>query len=133
MQLGSNIIMCSDFNTHHQVWKCSTNRPRGNQLLKFANRTDLDIIPPTTLTRFGYNSTSTIDIVLIKHFLLTFYIAFLSELSYHNPVEISFKFNYILPPDNSNINTKWTLLLICSSKNMLNFYQLLILLIPWIW
>ncbi|GIX69604.1 hypothetical protein CDAR_305391 [Caerostris darwini] len=46
MQLGSN-IMCGDFNTHHQDWKCSTNRPRGKQLLKSANQTDLDIIAPT--------------------------------------------------------------------------------------
>ncbi|GIY05793.1 putative RNA-directed DNA polymerase from transposon X-element [Caerostris darwini] len=78
--------MCGNFNAHHQVWNCSTNRPRGNQLFKFANQTDLDIIAPITPTRFGYNSTSD-----------------------HNPVEISFKFNYILPPDNSNINTNWTL------------------------
>ncbi|GIY22912.1 RNA-directed DNA polymerase from mobile element jockey [Caerostris extrusa] len=48
MQLVSNIIMCSDFNAYHQVSKCSKNRQRGNQLLKYANQTDLDIIAPTT-------------------------------------------------------------------------------------
>ncbi|GIX96747.1 RNA-directed DNA polymerase from mobile element jockey [Caerostris darwini] len=51
-QLESNIIMCGDFNAHHQVWKCSANRPRDNQFRKFANQTDIDIIAPTTPTRF---------------------------------------------------------------------------------
>ncbi|GIY27772.1 putative RNA-directed DNA polymerase from transposon X-element [Caerostris extrusa] len=107
MQLGSNII-CGDFNAHHQAWNCFTNRPRGSQLLKFANQTDIDIIAPITPTRFGYNSTSTIDLALIKNFSFPYNITSLSELSSdHNPIEISFRFNYILPPDNSNIN--WTL------------------------
>ncbi|GIX90787.1 putative RNA-directed DNA polymerase from transposon X-element [Caerostris extrusa] len=109
MQLESNIIMCGDFNAHHQVWNCSTNRPRGNQLLKFANQTNLYIIAPITPTRFGYNSTSTIDLALIKNFLFPYDVTSLSEHSSdHNPIEISFKFNYILPPDNSNININWT-------------------------
>ncbi|GIX96696.1 putative RNA-directed DNA polymerase from transposon X-element [Caerostris darwini] len=42
--------------------------------------------------------------------LFPYYITSLSELSSDlNPVEFSFKFNYILPPDNSDINTNWTL------------------------
>ncbi|GIY22493.1 putative RNA-directed DNA polymerase from transposon BS [Caerostris darwini] len=82
--------MCGDFNAPYQVWKCFTNRPRGNQLLKFANQTDLDIIAPTTPTIFGYNSTSTIDLALNKNFVFPFYISSLSELSSnHNPIEIS--------------------------------------------
>ncbi|GIY32940.1 putative RNA-directed DNA polymerase from transposon X-element [Caerostris darwini] len=110
MQLGSNITMCGNFNAHHQVWNCSTNIQRDNQLLKFANQIDIDIITPTTATKFGYISTSTIDLALIKNFFFPFYITSLSELnSDHNLVEISFKFNYILPPDNSKINANWIL------------------------
>ncbi|GIY14731.1 hypothetical protein CDAR_606831 [Caerostris darwini] len=63
MQLGSNIIMCCDFNAHHHVWNCSNNRPRGTQLLKFVNQTDLNMIASTTPTTFGFNSSSTTDLL----------------------------------------------------------------------
>ncbi|GIY77325.1 hypothetical protein CDAR_424891 [Caerostris darwini] len=89
-----------DFNAHDQYLNCSTNRPKGNQLLKFANRIYLNTIAHTNPSTFGYNSTSIIDFLPIKNFLVPIYISSLSELnSDQNPVEVSFKYNYILPPE----------------------------------
>ncbi|GIY04067.1 RNA-directed DNA polymerase from mobile element jockey, partial [Caerostris darwini] len=85
MQLGANVIMCGDYNAHHMQWKCNNNNARGLQLLNFAIKTDLDIIAPNSPTRYAELSSD------------------------HNPVELTFNFDYLIPTDNSNIFTNWTL------------------------
>ncbi|GIY30973.1 RNA-directed DNA polymerase from mobile element jockey [Caerostris darwini] len=110
MQLGANVIMCGDYNAHHMQWKCNNNNARGLQLLNFAIKTDLDIIAPNSPTRYGHNSTSTIDLAVIKNFLFPYQISSIAELSSdHNPVELTFNFDYLIPTENSNIFTNWTL------------------------
>ncbi|GIY35501.1 hypothetical protein CDAR_239651 [Caerostris darwini] len=91
-------------------WKCNNNNARGLQLLNFAIKTDLDIIAPNSPTRYGHNSTSTIDLAVIKNFLFPYQISSIAELSSdHNPVELTFNFDYLIPTENSNIFTNWTL------------------------
>ncbi|GIY86090.1 hypothetical protein CDAR_103341, partial [Caerostris darwini] len=98
MQLGANVIMCGDYNAHHLQWKCNNNNARGLQLLNFAIKTDLDIIAPNSHTRYGHNSTSTIDLAVIKNFLFPYQISSIAELSSdHNPVELTFNFDYLIP------------------------------------
>ncbi|GIZ00989.1 RNA-directed DNA polymerase from mobile element jockey [Caerostris extrusa] len=78
--------------------------PKGNNLINFCNNTFTELIAPTTPTRFGFNSASTIDLALIKNFFYPFEIFSLPELkSDHNLIKIAFKFNYDIP---SNYHTK---------------------------
>ncbi|GIY07980.1 RNA-directed DNA polymerase from mobile element jockey [Caerostris darwini] len=106
IQLGSNVILCGDFNAKHIVRNCNNINTRGNNLINFCNNTFTELIAPTTPTRFGFNSASTTDLALIKNFFYPFEIFSLPELnSDHNPIKIAFKFNYDIT---SNYLTKKT-------------------------
>ncbi|GFY72251.1 RNA-directed DNA polymerase from mobile element jockey [Trichonephila inaurata madagascariensis] len=49
------------FNAHHTSWGCHRIDNRGSAIKNILDNTDTQIIAPTTPTRFGYNSASTID------------------------------------------------------------------------
>ncbi|GFS85365.1 hypothetical protein TNCV_75911 [Trichonephila clavipes] len=66
--LGHSSILCGDYNAHHTEWGCISNNQRGLLLKNFTGDTDTDILAPPTPTRFGYNSASTIDFALTRHF-----------------------------------------------------------------
>ncbi|GFS92087.1 hypothetical protein TNCV_1190621 [Trichonephila clavipes] len=66
--LGHSSILCGDYNAHHTDWGCISNNQRGLLLKNFTGDTETDILAPPTPTRFGYNSASTIDFALTRHF-----------------------------------------------------------------
>ncbi|GFX13805.1 probable RNA-directed DNA polymerase from transposon X-element [Trichonephila clavipes] len=93
-KLRSNQQHCvnfGNFNATHNSWNCSNNSTRGIQLKNFADTRNLEITFPNTPTRYGYNSSNTLDFALISNFNFPYNIESISELSSdHNPVMLSF-------------------------------------------
>ncbi|GBM48235.1 hypothetical protein AVEN_72502-1 [Araneus ventricosus] len=108
IQLNSNHIICGDFNAHHTSWNCNNNNPRGVSLRSFSDYAGLEILFPNSPTRYGSNTSSTIDLTVIKNFLFPYEIHSLAELSPdHNPILLCFYFKYSLPDSQGKITTNW--------------------------
>ncbi|GBO13759.1 RNA-directed DNA polymerase from mobile element jockey [Araneus ventricosus] len=108
IQLGLNHIICGDFNAHHTSWGCNSNSHRGTTLFHFVNAAGLEILAPSTPTRFGPFSSSTIDLAIVREFLYPYEIHSLPELSSdHNPVLLNFYFKYTIPSINGKTKTNW--------------------------
>ncbi|GBM32005.1 hypothetical protein AVEN_266328-1, partial [Araneus ventricosus] len=66
IQISPNQIICGDFNAKHTAWGCPTNCTRGNVLQAFANNAGVEILAPSTPTRFGYTSANTLDLIMVR-------------------------------------------------------------------
>ncbi|GFW65433.1 neur_chan_memb domain-containing protein [Trichonephila clavipes] len=89
--INSNCVIFGDFNVTHNYWNCSNNSPRGVHLKNFIDNTELQIAFPHSPTRYGYNSSNTLDFALINNFDFPFTIESIPELSSdHNPVMPNF-------------------------------------------
>ncbi|GBL92493.1 hypothetical protein AVEN_246059-1, partial [Araneus ventricosus] len=108
IQLGTNHIICGDFNAHHSSWGCNSDSHRGTTLYHFVNAAGLEILAPSTPTRFGPFSSSTIDLAIVREFLYPYEIHSLPELSSdHNPILLNFYFKYTIPSINGKTKTNW--------------------------
>ncbi|GFV11014.1 probable RNA-directed DNA polymerase from transposon X-element [Trichonephila clavipes] len=108
--LGHSSILCGDYNAHHTDWGCISNNQRGLLLRNFTDDTDTDILAPPTPTRFGYNSASTIDFALTRHFHWRTSINSVSELSFdHNPIILNFKTSIKFDFPTRTVTTDWNL------------------------
>ncbi|GFU66258.1 RNA-directed DNA polymerase from mobile element jockey [Trichonephila clavipes] len=108
--LGHSSILCGDYNAHHTDWGCISNNQRGLLLRNFTDDTDTDILAPPTPTRFGYNSASTIDFALTRHFHWRTSINSISELSSdHNPIILNFKTSIKFDFPTRTVTTDWNL------------------------
>ncbi|GFV49438.1 probable RNA-directed DNA polymerase from transposon X-element [Trichonephila clavipes] len=120
IQTASNCILFGDFNATHNAWNSKNNTTRGRHLFNFANRLNLNIAFPSTLTRFGHNSANTIDIALIKIFYYPFTINSIDDLSSdHNPVFLNFNFKLAEEPPNPRaLSTDWKVFKTNPNKNL---------------
>ncbi|GFU39657.1 probable RNA-directed DNA polymerase from transposon X-element [Trichonephila clavipes] len=80
MQVNSHCVIFGDFNATHNNWNCSRNSTRGTQLKDFCDQVNIEIIYPDSPTRYGYNTSNTLDIALVN-MILTFRIISLLSLS----------------------------------------------------
>ncbi|GFW26972.1 putative RNA-directed DNA polymerase from transposon X-element [Trichonephila clavipes] len=110
LQINSNGVIFGDFNATHNAWNCSRNSIRGIQLKNFADLTNLEIAFPNFPTRYGYNSSNTLDIALINNFNFPYNISSISDLSSdHNPVFLNFSLCNITHNDTPRaISTCWS-------------------------
>ncbi|GFW76926.1 probable RNA-directed DNA polymerase from transposon X-element [Trichonephila clavipes] len=91
IQTSSNCVLFGNFNAPHTAWNCKNNSSRGVRLLDFTNLTNLHIAYPDSPTRFGINTSNTLDIALIRNFYYPYTINSLHDLSSdHNPVLLNF-------------------------------------------
>ncbi|GFT43964.1 RNA-directed DNA polymerase from mobile element jockey [Trichonephila clavipes] len=91
-------------------WGCIFNNQRGLLLKNFTDDTDTDLLAPPTPTRFGYNSASTIDFALTRHFHWRTSINSVSELSSdHNPIILNFKTSIKFDFPTRTVTTDWNL------------------------
>ncbi|GFX21847.1 RNA-directed DNA polymerase from mobile element jockey [Trichonephila clavipes] len=110
LQINSNCVIFGDFNATHSAWNCSHNSTRGTQLITFADNTNLEIAFPDSHTRYGYNSSNTLDFAEISNFNFPYTIESISELSSdHNPVMLSFNLTSSIHKNNPRaITTCWS-------------------------
>ncbi|GFV94215.1 probable RNA-directed DNA polymerase from transposon X-element [Trichonephila clavipes] len=110
LQINSNCVIFGDFNATHSAWNCSHNSTRGTQLKTFTDATNLEIAFPASHTRYGYNSSNTLDFALISNLNFPYTIESISELSSdHNPVMLSFNLNSSIHKNNSRaFTTCWS-------------------------
>ncbi|GBM25257.1 RNA-directed DNA polymerase from mobile element jockey, partial [Araneus ventricosus] len=115
IQVSPNQIICGDFNAHHINWGCASTNHRGATLMNFVNSAGLEILAPSTPTRFGTNSASTIHLAIVREFLYPYDIISLPELSSdHNPILLNFYLKFSIPSINEenyldtliNVNTE---------------------------
>ncbi|GFY11408.1 hypothetical protein TNCV_3182501 [Trichonephila clavipes] len=66
IQANSNCVIFGDFNATHSAWNCSKNSPRGIRLKYFTDDNNLEIAFPNSPTRYGYNSSNTLDFAIIS-------------------------------------------------------------------
>ncbi|GBL87582.1 hypothetical protein AVEN_22893-1 [Araneus ventricosus] len=108
LQISPNQILCGDYNAHHTSWGCNYDCPRGNSIKAFALQAGLEILAPSTPTRFGTNSANTIDFAIVKKFLYPYEIHSISELSSdHNPITLNFFLQYSIPKYPGKLKTNW--------------------------
>ncbi|GBO26347.1 RNA-directed DNA polymerase from mobile element jockey [Araneus ventricosus] len=108
LQINPNQVICGDFNAHHVNWGCNYNNTRGVTLEHFVNNTGIEILAPSTPTRFGQNSASTIDLAIVQDFLFPYDIQSLPELSSdHNPILLNFYFKFSMPNITGNTKINW--------------------------
>ncbi|GBO23224.1 hypothetical protein AVEN_248957-1 [Araneus ventricosus] len=108
IQFSPNQIICGDYNAHHINWGCVSTNHRGATLMNFVNSAGLEILAPSTPTRFGTNSASTIDLAIVREFLYPYDIISLPELSSdHNPILLIFYFKFSIPSINGKTKTNW--------------------------
>ncbi|GFX39088.1 probable RNA-directed DNA polymerase from transposon X-element [Trichonephila clavipes] len=108
--LGHSSILCGDYNAHHTDWDCISNNQRGLLLKNFTDDTDTDILAPPTPTSFDYNSASTIDFALTRHFHWRTSVNSVSELSSdHNPIILNFKTSIKFDFRTRTVTTDWNL------------------------
>ncbi|GBN05234.1 hypothetical protein AVEN_52847-1 [Araneus ventricosus] len=126
IKTSPNQIICGDFNAKHTSWGCLNDCTRGKNLKHFSDLVGLEILAPTTPTRYGNNSASTIDLALVKDFLYPYEIHSIPELSSdHNPVILNFYFKYTLPRSQSIIKTNWKKFTDnLTNSNNLNFIEI---------
>ncbi|GFW14325.1 probable RNA-directed DNA polymerase from transposon X-element [Trichonephila clavipes] len=110
LQINSNCVIFGDFNATHSTWNCSHNSTRGNHLKTFADNSNLEIAFPASHTRYGYNSSNTLDFALISNFNSPYTIESISDLSSdHNPVMLSFNLTSSIHKSNPRaITTCWS-------------------------
>ncbi|GFX43047.1 probable RNA-directed DNA polymerase from transposon X-element [Trichonephila clavipes] len=120
MQVNSHCVIFGDFNATHNYWNCSRNSTRGTQLKNFCDQVNLEIIYPDSPTRYGYNTSNTLDIALINDFNFPYDISSLAELSSdHNPVLLNFNFSLPMHQENPRaITTCWRLFKKCLNDNI---------------
>ncbi|GFS49294.1 putative RNA-directed DNA polymerase from transposon X-element [Trichonephila clavipes] len=84
--------------------------PHGEINLKILDILDIEIAFPDTSTRFGHNSSNTLDFTLINNFQYPYTILSIPELSSdHNPVILNFSFNSNIHKDNTRaVTTCWS-------------------------
>ncbi|GBN83100.1 hypothetical protein AVEN_186324-1 [Araneus ventricosus] len=108
LQISPNQILCGDYNAHDTSWDCNYDCPRGNSIKAFALQAGLEILAPSTPTRFGTNSANTIDFAIVKNFLYPYEIHSISELSSdHNPITLNFFLQYSIPKYPGKLKTNW--------------------------
>ncbi|GBN96594.1 hypothetical protein AVEN_242577-1 [Araneus ventricosus] len=108
LQISPNQILCGDYNAHHTSWGCNYDCPRGNSIKAFALQAGLEILAPSTPTRFGTNSANTIDFAIVKNFLYRYEIHSISELSSdHNAITLNFFLQYSIPKYTGKLKTNW--------------------------
>ncbi|GFW76915.1 probable RNA-directed DNA polymerase from transposon X-element [Trichonephila clavipes] len=108
--LGHSSVLCGDYNAHHTDWGCVSNNQRGLLIKNFSGDTDTDILAPPTPKRFGYNSASTIDFALTRHFHWRTSVNSVSELSSdHNPIILNFKTSIKFDFPTRTVTTDWNL------------------------
>ncbi|GFY16021.1 RNA-directed DNA polymerase from mobile element jockey [Trichonephila clavipes] len=113
---NSNCVLFGDFNAPHTAWNCKNNSSRGVRLLDYSNLTNLHIAYPDSPTRFGINTSNTLDIALIRNFYYPYSINSLHDLSSdHNPVLLNFTLKLNKEISNPRaVHTNWPLF----SKNL---------------
>ncbi|GIX98306.1 hypothetical protein CEXT_362751 [Caerostris extrusa] len=79
--LSITLLFSGDFNAHHIRWGCKKNNPIGTHLWTHSLNSGTNIIAPPTPTRFGTNSSSTIDLTLVNNFHFQHTIRSISELA----------------------------------------------------
>ncbi|GFT46198.1 putative RNA-directed DNA polymerase from transposon X-element [Trichonephila clavipes] len=116
IQTSSNCVLFGDFNAPHTAWNCKNNSSRGVRLLDYTNLTNLHIAYPDSPTRFGINTSNTLDIALIRNFYYPYSINSLHDLSSdHNPVLLNFTLKLNKEISNPRaVHTNWPLF----SKNL---------------
>ncbi|GFV88235.1 probable RNA-directed DNA polymerase from transposon X-element [Trichonephila clavipes] len=116
IQTSSNCVLFGDFNAPHTAWNCKNNSSRGVRLLDYSNLTNLHIAYPDSPTRFGINTSNTLDIALIRNFYYPYSINSLHDLSSdHNPVLQNFTLKLNKEISNPRaVHTNWPLF----SKNL---------------
>ncbi|GFS88756.1 nucleic-acid-binding protein from transposon X-element [Trichonephila clavipes] len=121
MQVNSHCVIFGDFNATHKYWNCSRNSTRGTQLKNFCDQVNLEIIYPDSPTRYGYNTSNTLDIALVNDFNFPYDISSLAELSSdHNPVLLNFNFSLPIHEENPRaITTCWRLFRKCLNNNVI--------------
>ncbi|GFT87455.1 PRE_C2HC domain-containing protein [Trichonephila clavipes] len=110
IQANSNCVIFGDFNATHSAWNCSKNSPRGIRLKDFTDDNNLEIAFPKSPTRYGYNSSNTLDFAIISNFNYPYNIVSISDLSSdHNPVMLNFNIATPIHKDNPRaITTCWS-------------------------
>ncbi|GIY82208.1 RNA-directed DNA polymerase from mobile element jockey [Caerostris darwini] len=95
----SSYFIAGDLNCHHRSWNCSRANSFDIQLFKFTQHHNLHIAAPSTPTRFGSATPSTIDIAILKKFSHHCPATSISAMtSDHNPV--LFNIDFSLPNNN---------------------------------
>ncbi|GFX93114.1 RNA-directed DNA polymerase from mobile element jockey [Trichonephila clavipes] len=98
---NSNCVIFGDFNAIHSAWNCSKNSPRGIRLKYFTDDNNLEIAFPNSPTRYGYNSSNTLDFAIISNFNYPYNIVSINDLSSdHNPVMLNFNIATPIHKDN---------------------------------
>ncbi|GFX98858.1 RNA-directed DNA polymerase from mobile element jockey [Trichonephila clavipes] len=110
IQANNNCVIFGDFNATHNSWNCSKNSPRGIRLKDFADNNNLEIAFANSPTRYGYNTSSTLDFALISNFNYPYNIVSIPDLSSdHNPVILNFTITSPIHKDNPRaITTCWS-------------------------
>ncbi|GFV18579.1 hypothetical protein TNCV_2872121 [Trichonephila clavipes] len=110
IQANSNCVVFGDFNATHSAWNCSKNSPRGIRLKYFTDDNNLEIAFPNSPTRYGYNSSNTLDFAIISNFNYPYNIVSINDLSSdHNPVMLNFNIATPIHKDNPRaITTCWS-------------------------
>ncbi|GFU73982.1 hypothetical protein TNCV_3784971 [Trichonephila clavipes] len=121
MQVNSHCVIFGDFNATHNYWSCSRNSTRGTQLKDFCDQVNIEMIYPNSPTRYGYNTSNTLDIALVNDFNFPYNISSLTELSSdHNPVLLNFTFSLPIHQENPRaITTCWRLFRKCLNNNVI--------------
>ncbi|GFS61068.1 RNA-directed DNA polymerase from mobile element jockey [Trichonephila clavipes] len=86
------------------------NSPRGIRLKYFTDDNNLEIAFPNSPTRYGYNSSNTLDFAIISNFNYPYNIVSINDLSSdHNPVMLNFNIATPIHKDNPRaITTCWS-------------------------
>ncbi|GFW47041.1 probable RNA-directed DNA polymerase from transposon BS [Trichonephila clavipes] len=110
IQANSNCVIFGDINATHNAWNCSKNSPRGIRLKDFTDDNNLEIAFPKSPTRYGYNSSNTLDFAIISNFNYPYNIVSINDLSSdHNPVMLNFNITTPIHKDNPRaITTCWS-------------------------
>ncbi|GFX83029.1 probable RNA-directed DNA polymerase from transposon BS [Trichonephila clavipes] len=110
IQANSNCMIFGDFNATHSAWNCSKNSPRGIRLKDYTDDNNLEIGFPNSPTRYGYNSSNTLDFAIISNFNYPYNIVSINDLSSdHNPVMLNFNITTPIHNDNPRaITTCWS-------------------------
>ncbi|GFY07922.1 RNA-directed DNA polymerase from mobile element jockey [Trichonephila clavipes] len=101
-----------DFSAKHNSWGCDVNNFRGTNLNNYIERSGYRVLAPSTPTRYGYNSTTTLDFAITLNVDWACTATPRSHLSSdHKPVTIDFITNphfFSLPNKRyTNMKTNW--------------------------
>ncbi|GFT01572.1 probable RNA-directed DNA polymerase from transposon X-element [Trichonephila clavipes] len=101
-----------DFNAKHSFWGCDVDTRRGITFNHHIQRSGYRILAPPTPTRYGHDSTSTLDLAISTNVDWPCTATSISELSSdHNPVTFEFTTTtHFFPPPNkryTHMKTNW--------------------------